>query len=105
MDPTPESQGSVPDWRGDQAPCVYCGQVISRAEERCPHCRTSMSVAVRLASREIIGPWYYLDPRNLSGRGVTFEALIKMIEKGRIRHDSIVRGPTTHQDRSKAKGR
>jgi hypothetical protein len=85
-------------WQSDQSPCVYCGQVISRTEERCPHCKTSFSVAVRKASREIIGPWYYLDARNPSGRGVTFEALIKMIEKGRIKADSIVRGPTTHQD-------
>jgi hypothetical protein len=57
-----------------------------------------MSVAVRRASREVIGPWYYLDPRNPSGRGVTFDTLIKMIEKGRIKADSIVRGPNTHQD-------
>jgi hypothetical protein len=57
-----------------------------------------MSIAVRRASRELIGPWYYLDPRNPSGRGVTFETLIKMIEKGRIKVDSIVRGPPTHQD-------
>jgi hypothetical protein len=98
MDPTTESSGKSNVWQGGEAPCVYCGQVISRTEERCPHCRTSMSVAVRRASREVIGPWYYLDARNPSGRGVTFETLIKMIEKGRIRHDSIVRGPTTHQD-------
>lgn len=91
------SGGNTP-WKGDQAPCVYCGQTISRQTDRCPHCRTSFSLAVRKASREIIGPWYYLDPRNPSGRGVTFETLIKMIEKGRIRPDSIVRGPTTHQD-------
>ena len=85
-------------WRGDQAPCVYCGRVIARGSERCPHCRTSFSLAVRRASREILGPWFYLDPRNPSGRGVTFEMLIKMIEKGRLRPDSIVRGPTTHHD-------
>ena len=91
------SGGNTP-WKGDQAPCVYCGQNISRQIDRCPHCRTSFSLAVRKASREIIGPWYYLDLRNPSGRGVTFETLIKMIEKGRIRADSVVRGPTTHQD-------
>ena len=85
-------------WRGDQAPCVYCGRVIARGSERCPHCRTSFSLAVRRASREILGPWFYLDPRNPSGRGVTFEMLIKMVEKGRLQADSIVRGPTTHQD-------
>ncbi len=85
-------------WRSDQAPCVYCGQVIARGSDRCPHCRTSFSLAVRRASREILGPWFYLDPRNPSGRGVTFEMLIKMIEKGRLQADSVVRGPTTHQD-------
>jgi hypothetical protein len=100
MDSTTDSpsSGGPAAWQSAQAPCVYCGQVIDRTEDRCPHCRTSMSVAVRRASREVIGPWYYLDPRNPSGRGVTFEALIKMIEKGRIKADSIVRGPTTHQD-------
>jgi len=85
-------------WLGERAPCVYCGQVIARGSERCSHCRTSFSLAVRRASREILGPWFYLDPRNPSGRGVTFEMLIKMVEKGRLRADSIVRGPTTHQD-------
>jgi tetratricopeptide (TPR) repeat protein len=96
MADTPDSPGN--EWRGTQSPCVYCGQVIDRASDRCPHCRTSFSLAVRKASREVIGPWYYLDQRNPSGRGVTFETLIKMIEKGRLKPDSIVRGPTTHQD-------
>ena len=98
MDSTDTSPGAKGPWTGDDAPCVYCGQVIGRAEDRCPHCKMSFSVAVRRASREVMGDWFYLDPRNPSGRGVTFEALIKMIEKGRIRNDSIVRGPTTQQD-------
>ena len=87
-----------PAHKGPKAPCVYCGKVIDRGIDRCPHCRTSYSLAVRKASREVIGDWFYLDPRNTSGRGVTFETLIKMIEKGRIRPDSVVRGPTTHHD-------
>jgi hypothetical protein len=58
----------------------------------------SFSPAVRRAAREVMGDWFYLDSRNPSARGVTFESLIKMIEKGRIRTDSIVRGPTTQQD-------
>lgn len=98
MDSTNTTAGNQPPWRGNQSPCVYCGQMIDRAADRCPHCRTSFSLAVRKASREVIGPWYYLDQRNPSGRGVTFETLIKMIEKGRIRADAVVRGPTTHQD-------
>ena len=98
MGPTSDAPGNPSPWTSRQNPCVYCGQVISRTEERCPHCRTSFSLAVRKASREVVGNWFYLDSRNPSGRGVTLETLIKMIEKGRIKPDSIVRGPTTHHD-------
>jgi tetratricopeptide (TPR) repeat protein len=98
MSETPASPESASAWVGPEAPCVFCGHVIPRSADRCPQCRTSFSIAVRKASREIIGPWYYLDPRNPSGRGVMLETLLKMIEKGRLRPDSIVRGPTTHQD-------
>jgi len=89
---------SQPAYLGPQAPCVYCGRLIDRGADRCPHCRTSYSFAVRKASREVAGDWFYLDPRNPSGRGVSFETLIKMVEKGRIKRDSVVRGPTTHFD-------
>ena len=98
MAETDDSSSDQPAWKGDQAPCVYCGQVIERSSDRCPHCLTSFSFAVRQASRETVGDWYYLDPRNPSGRGVTFETLIKMIEKGRLKADSIVRGPPSHHD-------
>ena len=98
MNPADSTSEEQVPWRSDMAPCIYCGQVVSRSEERCPYCRTSFSTAVRKASREVLGPWYYLDARNPSGRGVTFETIIKMAEKGRIRPDSVVRGPTTHQD-------
>jgi len=87
-----------PVFKSTKAPCVYCGKVIDRGVARCPHCHTSYSFAVRKATREAVGEWFYLDPRNPSSRGVTFETLIKMIEKGRLKPDSVVRGPTTHQD-------
>jgi len=98
MAETNDSSSDRPVWKSEESPCVYCGQMVERSSDRCPHCRTSFSLAVRQASREVVGDWYYLDPRNPSGRGVTFETLIKMIEKGRIKADSVVRGPTTHHD-------
>jgi tetratricopeptide (TPR) repeat protein len=79
-------------------PCVYCGQAVGREVERCPHCKASYSIAVRRASREVEGAWFYLEPRNLSNRGVDFATMLKLIEKGRLKRDSVVRGPTTHQD-------
>ncbi|NIA21938.1 MAG: hypothetical protein GWP05_08260, partial [Anaerolineaceae bacterium] len=92
-----DSGGQRP-WTGDGMPCVYCGQVIARGSQRCPQCKTSYSLAVRRASREIEGQWFYLEPRNPSNRGVDFTTMLKLVEKGRLQRDSIVRGPTTHQD-------
>jgi len=98
MDSTANNSPAKGPWTSDKAPCVFCGQVIGRTEGRCPQCKMSFSVAVRRAAREVMGDWFHLDPRNPTSRGVTFETLIKMIEKGRIRTDSIIRGPTTCQD-------
>lgn len=93
-----DAAASDAPWKGETAPCVYCGRPIPRDAKRCPECRTSYSLAVRKAYREVEGNWFYLDRRNPSGRGVTFEALVKLVEKGRLRPESIVRGPSTHQD-------
>ena len=94
--------GRPPDaetpWTGGSMPCVYCGRLIARDNERCPECKTSYSPAVRQASREIEGQWFYLEPRNPSNRGVDFATMLRLIEKGRLKRDSIVRGPTTHHD-------
>ena len=94
---TDGSAGEMP-WTNQKMPCVYCGQVVPRDVERCPQCKASYSLAVRRASREIEGSWFYLEPRNLSNRGVDFNTILKLIEKGRLKRDSVVRGPTTHQD-------
>ncbi|MBN2584846.1 MAG: hypothetical protein JXL80_17410 [Planctomycetes bacterium] len=91
-------EGSDAPWTRAEMPCVYCGRLIARDSDRCPECRTSYSLAVRRASREIEGVWFYLEPRNPSNRGVDFATMLKLIEKGRLKADSIVRGPTTHQD-------
>lgn len=89
--------GEMP-WTDREMPCVYCGQAVPREVERCPHCKASYSLAVRRASREVEGEWFYLEPRNLSNRGVDFATMLKLIDKGRLKRDSVVRGPTTHQD-------
>ena len=85
-------------WTHTEMPCVYCGRALPRDSQRCPHCKTSYSVAVRRASREIEGDWFYLEPRNPSNRGVDFRTMLKLIEKGRLKRDSVVRGPATRQD-------
>ena len=93
-----DSANAEMPWTCAEMPCVYCGRLIPRDSTRCPECKTNYSAAVRRASREVEGPWYYLEPRNPSNRGVDFRTMLKLIEKGRLRRNSIVRGPTTHQD-------
>ena len=94
----PGDAGDAAPWLAATMPCVYCGRTIERSSQRCPQCKTSYSMAVRKASREVEGDWFYLEPRNPSNRGVDFRTMLKLIEKGRLRPDSIVRGPATHQD-------
>ena len=77
----PMPQSDEP-WLRDQMPCVYCGQSLGRDSTRCPHCKTSYSVAVRRASREIEGPWFYLEPRNPSNRGVDLNTAADFIRAG-----------------------
>lgn len=85
-------------WLSASMPCVYCGRMIDRDCERCPECKTSYSIAVRRASREIEGDWFYLEARNPSNRGVDLRTMLKLIDKGRLRPDSVIRGPATNQD-------
>ena len=85
-------------WTDSRMPCVYCGRLLPRDSKRCPECKTSYSLAVRRASREVEGPWFYLEQRNPSNRGVDTATMLKLIEKGRLKRSSVVRGPTTKQD-------
>lgn len=95
--PTGTGESGAP-WLSARMPCVYCGRTIDRDCDRCPECKTSYSVAVRRASREIEGDWFYLEARNPSNRGVDLRTMLKLIDKGRLRPDSVIRGPATNQD-------
>ena len=47
--------------------------------------------------RRAIGPWYVLQRRNPAAPGMRFETLLSFVRKGRVKPQSVVRGPTTHQ--------
>ncbi len=55
------------------------------------------SSVARKATKLRIGPWYVLQSRNPAAPGMKWETLLNFIRKGRIKPQSIVRGPTTHQ--------
>ena len=49
----------------------------------------------RKATKLRIGPWYVLQNRNPAAPGMKWETLLNFVRKGRIKPQSVVRGPTT----------
>ena len=77
--------------------CPFCGAVREQPEGVCARCTMESSPATRQATKSRIGPWYVLQTRNPAAPGMKFETLLAFVRKGRVRAQSIVRGPTTHQ--------
>lgn len=44
-----------------------------------------------------MGPWYLRDPAQPFRPGCSYAVLVKLVEKGRIGPEAVIRGPTTHQ--------
>jgi hypothetical protein len=93
LNPGQESQNST---EGKHV-CPFCGTVSLAPEGICPHCNMDGAAASRPATKALIGPWYVLQPRLPAIPGITFARLLGLVKKGRIRPNSVVRGPTTHQ--------
>lgn len=76
--------------------CPYCGR-ISVNPRRCDGCGGFFDPLSRQATQNAMGPWFLRDPANPHGPGCSYETLKEMIKRGRIRPDTILRGPTTRQ--------
>ncbi len=77
--------------------CPFCATVNEGSTGACRQCGMENSAATRQATRSKIGPWFVLQPRNLSAPGMNWATLIALVNKGRVMPRSIVRGPTTGQ--------
>jgi len=80
----------------EQIVCPYCGQT----QETAPRCRTCGGLfdAFSLTATEIeMGPWFVRDEGKPFLPGCSYNVLRKRIETGRIKKDTILRGPTTRQ--------
>jgi hypothetical protein len=80
-----------------QQVCPFCGAVGDGSETVCPKCAMENNAAARKATKLRIGPWYVLQNRNPAAPGMKWETLLSFVRKGRIKPQSVVRGPTTHQ--------
>ncbi len=76
--------------------CPYCGEVQPVAP-RCRQCGGLFEALSRDATQTTMGPWFVRDPQQPFLPGCSYEVIVRRAQGGRIRPDSIVRGPTTRQ--------
>lgn len=76
--------------------CPYCGGATI-AGPRCEQCRGSLDPLSRQATQNDMGPWFIRDPKHPFHPGLCTRVLRTLVSKGKIRPDTVVRGPTTRQ--------
>lgn len=76
--------------------CPYCGHT-QMSGARCDKCKGLFEPLSRQATQNSMGPWQIRSETNPFGPGLSYEKLAEIVAKGRIRRDTVVRGPTTRQ--------
>jgi len=87
---TPHANG------GPMILCPYCGFTQPHAE-KCSGCGGLFEPLSRMATQIAMGPWFVRDKVNPFKPGFSIETLKKMIEAGRVKPYTVIRGPSTHQ--------
>lgn len=79
--------------------CPYCGTRLETDAERarCPACKGLLDPLSRQASQNAMGPWAMRDEARPFNPGCSYDTLKALVARGRIRRDTIIRGPTTRQ--------
>ncbi len=81
-------------WHGYSEPCVSCGQLVPRDAQQCYHCEQDLTDEMLEKMRAHAGPWFVLEHVR-PFPGVSFERLLRQIQRGVLTATSIVRGPAT----------
>lgn len=76
--------------------CPYCGASEQRTGQ-CERCGGLFDPLSRQASQNQMGPWFIRDEARPFRPGCSYETLQKLVRRGAIDGDTILRGPTTMQ--------
>lgn len=79
-----------------QAVCPYCGHAPIGGP-RCDVCHGLFEPLSRQATQNAMGPWFIRDESQPFRPGCSYETLARLIERGKVTTETIVRGPMTHQ--------
>jgi hypothetical protein len=77
--------------------CPFCGMKRDDPAADCPGCGLPDNEETRGATVARVGPWFVLQPRNLSAPGMRFSVLRELVRSGQVTAGTIVRGPCTQQ--------
>ncbi len=76
--------------------CTYCGS-LSVSTNRCSNCNGHFDMLSRQRTQNAMGPWFIRDQVNPFRPGCSYDTLRRMVTRGKVRPDTIMRGPTTRQ--------
>lgn len=76
--------------------CPYCGS-RSRSLAACDACGGKFDPLSRQATQNAMGPWFVRDGSSPYRPGCAYETLVRLIERGAITGDSVIRGPSSRQ--------
>jgi hypothetical protein len=76
--------------------CPYCG-ADQAPSDRCAACGGVFEPLSRQASQNQMGPWQIRDERHPFRPGCSYGTLRRLVAKGAVRRDTVLRGPTSRQ--------
>ena len=76
--------------------CPYCGS-LSAHTTQCAHCSGHFDLLSRQRSQNSMGPWFIRDLSKPFQPGCSLATLTRMVERGRIKPETVIRGPSTRQ--------
>lgn len=76
--------------------CPYCG-ARTRSLSRCEACRGLFDPLSRQATQNAMGPWFLRDETQPHRPGCSYETLVRLVDRGQIRPETVIRGPSTLQ--------
>ncbi|MEL6796277.1 MAG: hypothetical protein AAFO89_05580 [Planctomycetota bacterium] len=76
--------------------CTYCGS-LSITTDKCSNCKGHFDLLSRQRTQNSMGPWFIRDQVNPFHPGCSYDTLRRLIARGRVRPDTVMRGPTTRQ--------
>ena len=92
----PPSSTSPPTPKPRVTICPYCGS-RSRSLAACESCRGKFDPLSRQATQNAMGPWFIRDEDSPYRPGCSHETLVRLIQRGEVRLDTVLRGPASRQ--------